>query len=152
MGRDVDHRLEPGIERMRVGTPPIIQLAALEASLDIWDLVDINDVRAKSIELSDLFIELVEAGCPDLELASPRDSSQRGSQVSFHFEHGYAVMKALIERGLIGDFRASDIMRFGFTPLYIDAEDVQKAASIIEDVMANRLWDNAEYFVQSSVT
>jgi kynureninase len=149
---DLEYRPGPGIERMRVGTPPIIQLAALEASLDIWDLVDINDVRAKSIELSDLFIELVEAGCPDFELASPRDSSQRGSQVSFHFEHGYAVMKALIERGLIGDFRAPDIMRFGFTPLYIDAEDVQKAASIIEDVMANRLWDNAEYFVQSSVT
>jgi kynureninase len=149
---DLDYRPGPGIERMRVGTPPIIQLAALEASLDIWDLVDIDDVRAKSIELSDFFIELVENSCPDLKLASPRDSSQRGSQVSFHFEHGYAAMKALIERGLIGDFRAPDIMRFGFTPLYIDAEDVKKAASIIEDVMLNRLWDNAEYFVQSPVT
>jgi len=149
---DLDYRPGPGIERMRVGTPAIIQLAALEASLDIWDLVDINDVRAKSIELSDLFIELVENSCPDLKLASPRDSGQRGSQVSFHFEHGYAVMKVLIDRGLIGDFRAPDIMRFGFTPLYIDAEDVQRAASIIEDVMVNRLWDNAEYFVQSAVT
>jgi kynureninase len=149
---DLDYRPGPGIERMRVGTPPIIQLAALEASLDIWDLVDMNDVRVKSIELSDLFIELVESGCPDLRLASPRDSRQRGSQVSFHFEHGYAVMKALIDRGLIGDFRAPDIMRFGFTPLYIDAEDVKKAASIIEDAMANRHWDNAAYFVQSAVT
>ena len=149
---DLEYRPAPGIERMRVGTPPIIQLAALEASLDIWDLVDMNDVRVKSIELSDLFIELVESGCPDLKLASPRDSRQRGSQVSFHFEHGYAAMKALIERGLIGDFRAPDIMRFGFTPLYIDAKDVQTAASIIEDVMVNRLWDNAEYFVQSAVT
>jgi len=149
---DLDYRPGPGIERMRVGTPPIIQLAALEASLDIWDLVDINDVRTKSIELSNLFIELVENSCPDLRLASPRDSRQRGSQVSFHFEHGHAVMKALIDRGLIGDFRAPDIMRFGFTPLYIDAEDVQRAASIIEDVMGNRLWDKAEYYVQSPVT
>ena len=149
---DLDYRPGPGIERMRVGTPPIIQLAALEASLDIWDMVDINDVRAKSIELSDLFIELVESSCPDLKLASPRDSGHRGSQVSFHFEHGYAAMKALIDRELIGDFRAPDIMRFGFTPLYIDAEDVKRAASIIENVMANRLWDNAQYFVQSPVT
>ena len=149
---DLEYRPGPGIERMRVGTPPIIQLAALEASLDIWDLVDMNDVRTKSSELSDLFIELVETGCPDLKLASPRNSRQRGSQVSFHFEHGYAVMKALIDRGLIGDFRAPDIMRFGITPLYIGAEDVHKAASIIEQVMARRLWENAEYFVQSPVT
>jgi len=149
---DPEYRPGSGIERMRVGTPPIIQLAALEASLDIWDLVDMNDVRTKSIELSDLFIELVENGCPDLKLASPRDSRQRGSQVSFHFEHGYAAMKALIDRGLIGDFRAPDIMRFGFTPLYIDTEDVHQAASIIEEVMTKRLWDNAEYFIQSTVT
>jgi kynureninase len=149
---NLEYRPAPGIERMRVGTPPIIQLAALEASLDIWDLVDMNDVRVKSIELSDLFIELVETSCPDLKLASPRDPRQRGSQVSFRFEHGYAAMKALIDRGLIGDFRAPDIMRFGFTPLYVDAEDVNKAASIIAEVMAKRLWDNAEYFVQSPVT
>ncbi len=149
---DLEYRPGPGIERMRVGTPPIIQLAALEASLDIWDLVDMNDVRTKSSELSDLFIELVESGCPDLQLASPRDSRQRGSQVSFHFEHGHAAVKAMIDMGLIGDFRAPDIMRFGLTPLYIDAQDVNKAASIIEEVMAKRLWDNAEYFVQSTVT
>ena len=149
---DLEYRPGPGIERMRVGTPPIIQLAALEASLDIWDLVDMDDVRVKSIELSSLFIELVENGCPELKLASPRDSSQRGSHVAFHFEHGYAAMKALIDRGLTGDFRAPDIMRFGITPLYIDAADVQRAASIIGDVMLNRHWDNAEYLLQSPVT
>jgi len=149
---DLDYRPGPGIERMRVGTPPIIQLTALEASLDIWKLVDIDDVRAKSIELSNSFIELVEAGCPELKLASPRDSRRRGSQVSFQFDKGYAVMRALIERGVIGDFRAPDIMRFGFTPLYIDDEDVRKAAAIIEDVMVNRLWDRTEYFDRSRVT
>jgi kynureninase len=149
---DLDYRPGIGIERMRVGTPPVLQLTALEASLDVWDLVDINDLRAASIELSSLFIELVEADCPELELASPRDAGQRGSQVSFRFEQGYAAMQALIERGVIGDFRAPDIMRFGFTPLYIDAEDVRRAAAIIAEVMRGRLWDSAEYFMHSSVT
>lgn len=149
---DLDYRPGAGIERMRVGTPPVLQLTALEASLDIWDLVDMDDVRAKSIELSDLFIERVETSCPDLTLASPRDGRQRGSQVSFRFEHGYASMQALIANGVIGDFRAPDIMRFGFTPLYIDAEDVRRAASTIEHVMAERLWDNESYRQRSSVT
>lgn len=149
---DLEYRPGAGIERMRVGTPPIIQLAALEASMDIWERVDMADVHAKSMELSSLFILLVESSCPELKLASPRDSSQRGSHVAFHFEHGYAAMKALIDRGLTGDFRAPDIMRFGITPLYIDTADVQKAASIIEDVMHNRMWDNAEYMLQSPVT
>jgi kynureninase len=149
---DLDYRPGPGIERMRVGTPPIIQLSALEASLDIWDLVDMRDVRARSVELSNLFIELVEGSCVELELASPRDSRQRGSQVSFRFQHGYAAMRALIERGVIGDFRAPDIMRFGFTPLYIDVDDVRKAAAIIEQVMLERLWDNPDYFQRSAVT
>lgn len=149
---DLDYRPGRGIERMRVGTPPILQLTALEASLDIWDQVDMGDVRAESIKLTDLFIELVEASCPDLELASPRDAMHRGSQVSFRFDNGYAAMQALIERGVIGDFRAPDIMRFGFTPLYIDAEDVREAASIIENVMVNRLWDSDVYFARSVVT
>jgi len=149
---DLDYRPGRGIERMRVGTPPVLQLTALEASLDIWDQVDMEEVRAHSIKLSNLFIGLVEANCPDLELASPRDAMHRGSQVSFRFGNGYAAMQALIERGVIGDFRAPDIMRFGFTPLYIDAEDVRKAAAIIEDVMLNRLWDSTEYFTRSAVT
>ncbi|MDH3761419.1 MAG: kynureninase [Gammaproteobacteria bacterium] len=149
---DLDYRPGAGIERMRVGTPPVLQLTALEAALDVWDLVDMNDLRARSIELSSLFIELVEASCPDLELASPRDAGRRGSQVSFRFEQGYAAMQALIERGVIGDFRAPDIMRFGFTPLYVDAEDVRNAAAIIAEVMLGRLWDRKAYFERSSVT
>lgn len=149
---DLDYRPGAGIKRMRVGTPPVLQLTALEASLDIWDLVDMNELREKSIELSDFFIERVEAGCPDLVLASPRDGRQRGSQVSFHFEQGYAAMQALIAHGVIGDFRAPDIMRFGITPLYIDAEDVRQAAETIEQIMTDRLWDNAAYRQRSTVT
>ena len=122
-----DYRPGKGISRMRVGTPPVLQMAALDAALDVWDNVDMAALRARSIELSEAFIAGVESTCPDLQLASPRDPARRGSQVSFHFEHGYAAMQALIDRGIIGDFRAPDIMRFGFTPLYIDLDDVEVA-------------------------
>lgn len=149
---DLDYRPGRGIERMRVGTPPVIQMTSLEAAMDIWDQVDMQDLRAKSIELCDLFIAEVEAACPELELASPRDGDQRGSQVSFRFREGYAAMQALIERGVIGDFRAPDIMRFGFTPLYIDADDVRAAVAIVKDVMTNNLWDNDAYKQRAAVT
>ncbi|NOD98431.1 kynureninase [Ruegeria sp. HKCCD6228] len=149
---DLDYRPGSGIERMRVGTPPIIQMTALSAAMDIWDLADITDVRAKSIELTELFIERVEATCPDLQLASPRDPQQRGSQISFRFKEGYAAMQALIARGVIGDFRAPDIMRFGFTPLYIDECDIERAVGIMADIMQNRLWDTPEYRIRQRVT
>ncbi|WP_420584471.1 kynureninase [Ruegeria sp.] len=149
---DLDYRPGSGIERMRVGTPPIIQMTALSAAMDIWDMADMVDVRAKSIELTELFIARVEATCPDLVLGSPRDPNQRGSQVSFQFANGYAAMQALIARGVIGDFRAPDIMRFGFTPLYIDENDVERAVEILADIMRNRLWDAPEYKVRQRVT
>ncbi len=149
---DLDYRPGTGIERMRVGTPPMIQLAALDASMEIWDQVEMADVRAKSITLCDRFIAGIEASCPELTLASPRDGTTRGSQVSFAFEEGYAAMQAVIARGVIGDFRAPDIMRFGFTPLYIDDADVDGAVAIIADVMNNRLWDRPEYKIRAAVT
>ncbi len=149
---DLDYRPGAGIERMRVGTPPVIQMAALSAAMDIWDMADMADVRAKSIELTELFIARVEAACPGLELASPRDPQRRGSQVSFRFDEGYAAMQALIARGVIGDFRAPDIMRFGFTPLYIDEGDVERAVGILADIIANRLWDKPEYKIRQRVT
>ncbi|MDQ7070487.1 MAG: kynureninase [Rhodobacterales bacterium] len=149
---DPDYRPGFGIERMRVGTPPVLQLVALEVALDIWDMVDMNDVRAKSIALTDLFIQEVEAACDMVTLASPRDGNARGSQVSFAFEDGYAAMQAFIARGVIGDFRAPNIMRFGFTPLYIDEADVIKAVEIISDVMNNRLWDAPQYKIRNAVT
>ncbi|WP_170400359.1 kynureninase [Ruegeria arenilitoris] len=149
---DLDYRPGSGIERMRVGTPPIIQMTALSAAMDIWDMADMADVRAKSIALTELFIARVEAACPELQLASPRDPSQRGSQVSFRFADGYAAIQALIARGVIGDFRSPNIMRFGFTPLYIDEQDVERAVEILTDIMQNRLWDAPEYKVRQRVT
>jgi kynureninase len=149
---DPSYRPGEGIERMRVGTPPVLALTALEAALDIWDMTTMQAVREKSIALTALFIDEVERRCPDLALATPRDPAARGSQVSFQFENGYAAMQALIARGVIGDFRAPDIMRFGFTPLYIDEADVVAAARVLEDVLSNRLWDTEEYKTRARVT
>ncbi|APE43864.1 kynureninase [Sulfitobacter alexandrii] len=149
---DLDYAPGKGIERMRVGTPPILQMAALQEAMKVWEGVDMNDLRAASVELQEQFIEEVEKAVPQLTLASPRDAAVRGSQVSFRFEHGYAAMQALIHRGVIGDFRAPDIMRFGFTPLYLDADDVSAAVAIMRDVMENELWDVDAYKVRGRVT
>jgi kynureninase len=149
---DLDYRPGAGIERMRVGTPPILQMAALDASMEIWDRVDMADVRARSIELSEAFLAGVEATCPSLTLASPRDPAARGSQVSFRHPEGYAIMQALIAHGVIGDFRAPDILRFGFTPLYTSMEDVLGAVAILRRIMDEGLWDRAEFKARAKVT
>jgi len=149
---ELGYRPGTGIERMRVGTPPVLQLAALDAALDIWDGVDMAALRKASIALTEQFISGVEAACPMLALASPRDPDQRGSQVSFSFEQGYAAMQACIARGVIGDFRAPDIMRFGFCPLFIDEGDVADAIGVVSNVMAHRLWDDPAYQTKNAVT
>jgi kynureninase len=127
-------------------------MAVLEAALDVWEGIDMDALRAASIRLSERFIAGVEARCKQLRLASPRDPARRGSQVSFAFEHGYAAMQALIARGVIGDFRAPDIMRFGITPLYLSEDDILRGAAILEEVMAKALWDRPEYKVRAAVT
>ena len=149
---DLNYTAGAGIERMRVGTPPVIQLTALEVAMDLWADVDMAQLRIESVALQEQFIAEVERDVPQLTLASPREAAQRGSQVSFRFDEGYAAMQALIDRGVIGDFRAPDIMRFGFTPMYLDGADVSGAVAIIADVMENRLWDRDEYKVRSKVT
>ncbi|MGJ8628413.1 MAG: kynureninase [Sulfitobacter sp.] len=149
---DLNYTPAKGIERMRVGTPPILQMAALEVAMEVWDGIDMHDLRAASVALQEQFIEEVEAQVPQLTLASPRDSAVRGSQVSFEFEQGYAAMQALIVRDVIGDFRAPNIMRFGFTPLYLDAGDVSRAVAVIKDVMDNDLWDDDAYKIRGRVT
>ena len=149
---DLHYRPGTGVERMRVGTPPILQLAALEASLDIWDTVDMQALRQRSIALCEAFIAGVEATCPDLTLASPRDAAQRGSQVSFRHPQGYAIMQALIARGVIGDFRAPDILRFGFTPLYTSDADVQAAVDALAEIMATQSWNRPEFMTRAKVT
>ena len=149
---DTSYRPGAGIERMRVGTPPVLQMAALEASLDIWDLVDMAALRSASLALTDQFIAGLEAACPDLSLATPRDHAMRGSQVSFRHPDGYAMMQAIIAHGVIGDFRAPDILRFGFTPLFVTHDDVARAVAIIANVISNRLWDRPDYKTRAKVT
>ncbi len=149
---ELDYRPAMSTERLRVGTPPIVQLSLLDAAMTVWDGVQMDDIRAASIALSEMFIAEVEARCPELTLASPRAADERGSQVSFAFEHGYAAMQALIDRGVIGDFRAPNIMRFGITPLYLDKADITAAVDVLEDVMTHKLWDDPAYQTKSKVT
>ena len=149
---DQEYRPAPGIERMRVGTPPVIALSALEASLDIWDTVDMAALRARSIELTEAFIAGVEAQCPDLVLNSPRDPARRGSQVGFRHPQGYAVMQALIAAGVVGDFRAPDVLRFGFAPLYNDLDDVSQAVATLAQILRDGSWDSAEFRRKAAVT
>ncbi|WP_054309361.1 kynureninase [Mesorhizobium sp. 1M-11] len=149
---DLDYRSGAGIDRMRVGTPAVIAMAALDAAMDAWEGVSMADVRKQSIALADLFIREVEACCPELTLASPRNGTERGSQVSFRHPEGYAIMQALIARGVIGDFRAPDAVRFGFTPLYIGEQEVLGAVGVLEDIMNNRRWDEPQYRKKALVT
>jgi kynureninase len=111
-------------------------------------------LRAKSLALGDLFIELVEARCAELglELITPREHAMRGSQASLRHPQGYAIMQALIARGVIGDFRAPDILRFGFTPLYLRYVDIWDAVEQLRDVLATRAWDRPEWRVRGKVT
>lgn len=149
---DLDYRPGEGISRMRVGTPPVIQMTVLDAALDAFDGIDMADIRSRSIELSEQFISEVEAGCKQVRLASPRDPQARGSQVSFHFHEGYAAMQALIARGIIGDFRAPDIMRFGFCPLYNTPDEVSHAAAALCETIATGEWDQPAFKTRKAVT
>ncbi len=146
------YRPGPGLTRMRVGTPPIIALAALETALDIFEQTDMATIRARSITLSERFIKGVEATAPALRLVSPRDPKARGSQVSFAFKEGYSAMQALIARGVIGDFRAPDIMRFGFAPLYNTEAEIDRAVDHITEVITQNLWQAPEYQIRHAVT
>ncbi len=149
---DLEYRPARGVERMRVGTPPVLQMAALSAALEIWEHINIFELRSKSIALQELFIQQVEARVPGLNLVSPRESANRGSQVSFSFENGYAVMQALIAQGVIGDFRAPNVMRFGFTPLFIDEADVIRAVDHLERIIKDQIWDDHKYLTRQRVT
>ena len=134
-----------GIGRALCGTQPIVSLAMVECGLDVFDETNMQAIRAKSLALTDLFIELVEARCAShpLGLVTPREHARRGSQVSFTHPHGFAVMQALIARGVIGDYREPAIMRFGFTPLYTSFTDVWDAVEILREILDGQAYDIA---------
>jgi kynureninase len=144
----------PGIRKMLGGTPPILSLIALKAALGAFDGIDMRAVRAKSVSLTERFIELIEKRCArhGVRVETPRDEAQRGSQVSVAFEHAYPAVQAMIARGVIGDFRAPDLMRFGFAPLYVRYADVWDAVAIMDDVLSSRAWDRPEFLRRQYVT
>jgi kynureninase len=153
------YRPAAGIRRFACGTPPILSLAALECGLETFEaaaaLGGMAALREKSMTLGQLFIDAVEARCAGhgLALASPRDPAERGSQVSFtHPDAGYAIVQALIARGVIGDFRAPDLLRFGFTPLYTRHVDVWDAVERLVDVLDTGAWRRPEFHRRAAVT
>jgi kynureninase len=137
------------------GTPPVISMVALEAALDLWDGIDMRQIHAKARQLTGYFIDLVEARCGghDLALISPRDAMRRGAQVAFtHPTGGHAIIAALIAEGVIGDFRAPDVLRFGFAPLYTRFVDVWHAVDRLADILDQRRWDKPEFHLRRKVT
>jgi kynureninase len=151
---DVDYAPASGIGRFRVGTPQLLSVAALEASLEIWSEVDLGQLREKSLRLTELFISLVDSRLAPwgVEVVTPRQSARRGSQIALRLDDGYAVMQALIERGVIGDFRTPDIMRFGFAPLYVSHADVWDAVAALELILATGIWREPRFARRGTVT
>jgi kynureninase len=148
-----DYRPAEGMLKFLTGTPSILALAALEAGLETFDGIAMRDLVAKSRSLSELFVSEVEARSGDeVRLASPRDALQRGSHVVFAHPEGYAIMQALIARGVIGDFRAPDLMRFGFAPLYNTHSEMVRAAEILANILATREWDQPRFKTRAKVT
>lgn len=149
-----DFKAADGIVRQQCGTQPILSLAALDAAMDVWADVDMAQLHQKAQKLCSLFILLVETHCSKfgLELAGPRDMAARGSHVSFQCPEGYAVMQALIARKVIGDFRAPNMIRFGFAPLYNSFVEVHDAAMLLADILKNKAWNRVEYLQKKAVT
>ena len=149
-----EHVAAPGIRRFLSGTPSIIANSILEAGVELILEAGIERLAEKSRRLSSLFVELVESKCAGhgLTLVSPRRAEDRGSHVAFSLPHGYEIMQALIHESVIGDFRAPDVMRFGFAPLYTSFEDVWVAAHTLRDILKHEKWRDPRYAVRAAVT
>ncbi|MEM6468308.1 MAG: kynureninase, partial [Planctomycetota bacterium] len=140
--------------RLLSGTPTILSMAALEAALDLWGDLDIHQVREKSISLSELFIRVIQERLREASptLVSPRSPSQRGGHVALSHPHGFEIVQALIDCGVIGDFREPDVMRFGFAPLYLSFTDTWRAAVEFVDVLQSNTWNQSKYRQRAAVT
>lgn len=143
----------PGVTRFLSGTQPVVSLALVECGLDIATRADLTAVRTKSLALGDLFVDLVEERCGGgLTLVTPREHRRRGSHLTFTHPEAYAIVQALIARGVVGDYREPSCLRFGLTPLYLRHVDVYDAVETLADVLATRAWDDPSYQVRSAVT
>lgn len=151
---DRDYQPIDDVRQMLSGTQPTISLSIAEIGIDIMLNADMNEIREKSMRMTDLFIGLVEQRCGDFgfELVSPRDATRRGSQVSFHTDDGYPIIRAMHDRGVVCDYRAPGNMRFGFAPLYLRYVDVWDAVEHLHDILRNEIWKAPQYQVRSAVT
>jgi kynureninase len=151
---DLNYKPAKGIIRNVAGTPHVLGLIVLDTALDLLLKADLTKVYEKSLRLGDLFMELVEGWLGEYGFiaVTPKEWAIRGSQVSFRHPEGYAIMKALIAKGVIGDFRAPDIIRFGFTPLCTSYEDIWRAVSILKSIMEREVWRNPAFSRREKVT
>lgn len=147
-----DYAPAPGIARFLAGTPPILGIEALAAGLDAFEGVTMARLWSKSIELWDIFHANMEAHCPQLACITPRWHEKRGSHISFRHEHAFELCQALISEGVIGDFRAPDVLRFGITPLYLGAEDIVRAVDILARILREESWRDPKFAVRGKVT
>ena len=149
-----DYRPAAGIRQMLSGTQPTASLSMAECGIDIMLRADMQAIRNKSMRMTDLFIELVESRCGGygFELVSPRAAEHRGSQVSFHKDNGYSIVRALHDSGVVCDYREPGNMRFGFAPLYIRYVDVWNAVDRLHDVLSSEAWKDERYQVRAAVT
>ena len=149
---DDDYAPAPGVEQMLCGTPPILGLAALEVGVDLVAKIGVARLYEKSQALSEFFRQCLSERGVKLDLVSPTDPAQRGSQLSFRHEEAYAICQALIARGVIGDFRDPDILRFGFAPAYLRFEDMAEAARHMAEVLESGEWQREEFRERAAVT
>jgi kynureninase len=147
-----DYVPAPGISRFLVGTPPILSLSALESGIEAFDGVEMEALWAKSVQLFDLFAALAAEHCPELTCISPAEPEKRGSHISFRHLHAFEICQALIADGVIGDFRAPDVIRFGLTPLYLGFEDIWRAVEKMHDILATGRWREPRFAVRGKVT
>ncbi|MGI8944491.1 MAG: aminotransferase class V-fold PLP-dependent enzyme, partial [Qipengyuania sp.] len=142
----------PGVGRMLAGTPPILGLTALEVGVELIAEIGVERLYEKSQKLSEFFRTCLREQGVVLDLVSPADPAQRGSQLSFRHRHAYAICQALIARGVIGDFRDPDILRLGFAPAYLRFEDIAEAVRHLTEVLESGEWQRAEFRMRGAVT
>jgi kynureninase len=147
-----DYEAAPGVEQLLCGTSPVLGLTALEVGVDLIAEIGVEQLHAKSRALSEFFLECLAAGGIALDLVSPADSLARGSQLSFRHGHAYPICQALIARGVIGDFRAPDILRLGFAPAYLRFADIAEAARHLAEVIESEEWRREEFNRRAAVT
>lgn len=151
-----DWKYQPaeGISRYLAGTQPVLSMTALECGVDVALSADLSLIRQKSLKMADLFIQLVEQRCSqyDLQLVTPLEHHKRGSQVSYSHPQGFPIMQALIAAGVIGDYREPNILRFGFTPLYVSYTDIWDTVDILTNILSSRAWEKPQFQRRGNVT